>query len=60
MGKKEKTEKKSLESWAKKELFDSKDVKGFLFDCEEIYLYPPSKMVTWDFFRDLAIGLGYY
>jgi hypothetical protein len=56
-----KTEKKSLESWARKadEFFDNKEVEQFLWYCEDERFISRSKMVTEKTFRGLMAGFGY-
>ena len=57
--KKEKTEKKSLETWARKELFDAEEVEGFLQYCEDELFLSRSKMMTKWRFMGLMASLGY-
>lgn len=59
--KKEKTEKKSIEAWARKtdELFDNKEVEQFLWYCEDKRFISRSEMVTEKTFRGLMAGFGY-
>ena len=52
-------EKKTLESWARKELFDAEEVEGFLQYCEDELFIPRSKMVTEKTFRGLMACFGY-
>ena len=52
-------EKKTLESWARKELFDAEEVEGFLQYCEDELLISRSKMMTKKRFQDLMAGFGY-
>lgn len=59
--KNEKTEKRSLESWARnaEEFFDKKEIEQFLWYCEEELFISRSKMVTEKYFRGLMAGIGY-
>lgn len=59
--KKEKTEKKSLESWAKEadEFFDNKEVEQFLWYCENERFISRSEMMTKKRFQGLMAGFGY-
>ena len=57
--KKEKIEKKSLETWARKELFDAEEVEGFLQYCEDELFLSRSKMMTKRHFMGLMASLGY-
>ena len=56
--KKEKIEKKSLETWARKEL-NSEEVEGFLQYCEDELLLSRSKMMTERRFMGLMASFGY-
>jgi hypothetical protein len=52
-------EKRTLESWARKELFDAEEVEGFLQYCEDELFIPRSKMMTERRFMNLMASLGY-
>ena len=52
-------EKKTLESWARKELFDAEEVEGFLQYCEDELFIPRSKMMSKQCFQKLMASLGY-
>ena len=56
--KKEKIEKKSLETWARKEL-NFEEVEGFLQYCEDELLLSRSKMMTERRFMGLMASFGY-
>jgi hypothetical protein len=56
---KKNVEEKSLESWARKELFDAEEVEGFLQYCEDELFIPRSKMMTERRFMNLMASLGY-
>ena len=55
---KKNVEEKSLESWARKEIFDD-EVEGFLQYCEDELLLSRSKMMTKQRFQKLMASLGY-
>ena len=57
--KKKDIEDKSLESWARRELFDAEEVEGFLQYCEDELFIPRSKMMTKQRFQGLMQNLGY-
>lgn len=57
--KKNDVDEKTLESWARKELFDAEEVEGFLQYCEDELFIPRSKMMTKKRFQDLMASLGY-
>jgi len=52
-------EKKTLESWARKELFDAEEVEVFLQYYEDELFIPRSKMMTERRFMNLMASLGY-
>ena len=56
--KKNDVDEKTLESWARKELFDD-EVEGFLQYCDDKLLLSRSKMMTKQRFQDLMASLGY-
>ena len=57
--KKNDVDEKTLESWARKELFDAEEVEGFLQYCEDELFIPRSKMMTKQRFQGLMPNLGY-
>lgn len=57
--KREKIEKKSLEIWARNELFDAEEVEGFLQYCEDELSLSRSKMMTERHFMGLMASFGY-
>jgi len=57
--KKNDVDEKTLESWARKELFDDEEVEGFLQYCEDELFIPRSKMMTKQRFQELMASLGY-
>ncbi|MBR4633769.1 hypothetical protein IKO50_02120 [bacterium] len=57
--KKNDVDEKTLESWARKELFDAEEVEGFLQYCEDELFIPRSKMMTKQRFQKLMASLGY-
>ena len=56
--KKNDVDEKTLESWARKEIFDD-EVEGFLQYCEDELLLSRSKMMTKQRFQSLMAGFGY-
>ena len=56
--KKNDVDEKTLESWARKEIFDD-EVEGFLQYCEDELLLSRSKMMTKQRFQGLMAGFGY-
>ena len=56
--KKKNVDEKTLEAWARKELFDAEEVEGFLQYCEDELLIPRSKIITKQRFQSLMADLG--
>lgn len=57
--KKKNNDEKSLERWAYRELFDSKEAEEFLEYCEDELFISRSKMMTEQRFMGLMAGFGY-
>jgi hypothetical protein len=58
--KKNDVDEKTLESWARKELFDTEEVEGFLQYWEDELFISRSKKMTKQRFQGLMQNLGYY
>jgi hypothetical protein len=57
--KKNDVDEKTLESWARNELFDAEEVEGFLQYCEDELFISRSKKMTKQRFQGLMQNLGY-